>query len=155
MLGLEPKFVDYSHLAVKLDEATLRAGLAADEKRLRELGYDARWLLIDRGETAEAVVAAAPKEKTFDCILIGAGIRTISDMSSRESARAECITTDVVESSSCPRPFVVLLRAETLLHEIDECAHVRGQPALAREHNVHVDRRDRPVGEERHELARS
>ena len=31
MLGLDPKVVDYSHLAVKLDEATLRAGLAADE----------------------------------------------------------------------------------------------------------------------------
>ena len=80
MLGLEPKFVDYSHLAVKLDEPTLRAGLAADEKRLRELGYDAKWLLIDRGETAEAVVAAALKEKTFDCVLVGAGIRTVPPM---------------------------------------------------------------------------
>jgi hypothetical protein len=80
MLGLDPKVVDYSHLAVKLDEPTLRAGLAADEKRLRDLGYDARWLLIDRGETAEAVVAAALKEKTFDCVLVGAGIRTIPPM---------------------------------------------------------------------------
>jgi len=77
MLGLDPKVVDYSHLAVKLDEPTLRAGLAADEKRLRDLGYDAQWLLIDRGETAVAVVSAALKEKTFDCVLIGAGIRTI------------------------------------------------------------------------------
>jgi hypothetical protein len=80
MLGLDPKVVDYSHLAVKLDEAALRAGLAADEKRLRELGYDAKWLLVDRGETAEAVVAAALKEKTFDCVLVGAGIRTIPPM---------------------------------------------------------------------------
>ena len=80
MLGLDPKVVDYSHLAVKLDEPTLRAGLAADEKRLRELGYDAKWLLVDRGETAEAVVAAALKEKTFDCVLIGAGIRTVPPM---------------------------------------------------------------------------
>ena len=80
MLGLDPKVVDYTHLAVKLDEATLRAGLAADEKRLRDLGYDAKWLLLDRGETAEAVVAAALKEKTFDCVLVGAGIRTVSPM---------------------------------------------------------------------------
>jgi hypothetical protein len=80
MIGLDPKVVDYSHLAVKLDEPTLRAGLAADEKRLRDLGYDARWLLIDRGETAEAVLSAALKEKTFDCVLIGAGIRTIPPM---------------------------------------------------------------------------
>ena len=80
MLGLDPKVVDYSHLAVKLDEPTLRAGLAADEKRLRELGYDAKWLLIDRGETAEAVVSAALREKTFDCVLVGAGIRTVPPM---------------------------------------------------------------------------
>jgi len=80
MIGLDPKVVDYSHLAVKLDEASLRAGLAADEKRLRDLGYDARWLLVDRAETALNVVSAALKEKTFDCVLIGAGIRTIPPM---------------------------------------------------------------------------
>jgi hypothetical protein len=80
MIGLDPKVVDYAHLAVKLDEATLRARLAADEKRLRDLGYDAHWLLIDRGETAEAVVLAALTEKKFDCVLIGAGIRTIAPL---------------------------------------------------------------------------
>ncbi|MGD0678839.1 MAG: hypothetical protein ABSC94_25825 [Polyangiaceae bacterium] len=80
MIGLDPKVVDYAHLAVKLDEPTLRAGLAADEKRLRDLGYEAGWLLIDRGETAEAVVSAALREKTFDCVLIGAGIRTVPPM---------------------------------------------------------------------------
>jgi|SRR5450432_2938366 len=77
MLGLDPKLVDYAHLPVKLDEATLRAALAADEKRLGDLGYDAKWLLLDRGETAETVLSAALKEKTFDCVLIGAGIRTV------------------------------------------------------------------------------
>jgi hypothetical protein len=76
MIGLDPKVVDYAHLPVKLDESTLRNALTEDEKRLRELGYDARWLLIDRGETAEAVVSAELTQ-TFDCILIGAGIRTI------------------------------------------------------------------------------
>jgi len=80
MIGLDPKVVDYAHLPLKLDEPTLRAGLAADEKRLRDLGYDARWLLVDRGETAEAVLSAALKEKALDCVLIGAGIRTIPPM---------------------------------------------------------------------------
>ena len=80
MVGLDPKVVDYAHLPTKLDEPTLRAGLAADEKRLRDLGYDARWLLVDRGETAEAVLATALKEGTFDCVLIGAGIRTIAPL---------------------------------------------------------------------------
>jgi hypothetical protein len=77
LIGLDPKVVDYASLPTKLDEPTLRAGLAADEKRLRDLGYDARWLLTDRGETAQAVVARALENETFDGILIGAGIRTI------------------------------------------------------------------------------
>jgi hypothetical protein len=77
LIGLDPKVVDYSQLPVKLDEPTLRASLATDEKRLRDLGYDARWLLIDRGETAEAVVSASLDEQAFDCVLIGAGIRTV------------------------------------------------------------------------------
>ena len=77
LVGLDPKVVDYAHLPVKLDEPTLRAGLATDEKRLRDLGYDARWLLVDCGETAEAVLSAALEDKAVDCILIGAGIRTI------------------------------------------------------------------------------
>lgn len=80
MIGLDPKVVDYSHLPVKLDEASLREGLAKDEKRLRELGYDARWLLVDRGETALDVVSGALAENTFDCVLVGAGIRTIAPM---------------------------------------------------------------------------
>ena len=53
MIGLDPTLVDYAHLPAKLDEATLRTALAADEKRLGDLGYDAKWLLVDRGETAE------------------------------------------------------------------------------------------------------
>jgi hypothetical protein len=77
LIGLDPKLVDYAHLPVKLDEPTLRAGLATDEKRLRDLGYDARWLLVDRGETAETVVAAALDNEAVDCVLIGAGIRTV------------------------------------------------------------------------------
>lgn len=77
LIGLDPKVVDYAHLPVKLDEPTLRAGLATDVQRLRDLGYDASWLLVDRGDTAEAVVSAALEDKTVDCILIGAGIRTV------------------------------------------------------------------------------
>jgi hypothetical protein len=77
LIGLDPKVVDYAHLPVKLDEPSLRAGLATDEKRLRDLGYDASWLLVDRGDTAEAVVSAALDDTPVDCILIGAGIRTV------------------------------------------------------------------------------
>jgi hypothetical protein len=50
----------------------LGADHGKDERRLRVLGYDARWLLVDRGETAEAVVSAALQGKAFACALIGA-----------------------------------------------------------------------------------
>jgi hypothetical protein len=80
MIGLDPKVVDYAALPVRLDEPTLRAGLAADEQRLRDLGYNASWLLIDRGETAEAVVSAALEGQTFGCVLLGAGIRTVPSL---------------------------------------------------------------------------
>ncbi len=77
LIGLDPKFVDYAALPVRLDEPTLRAGLEADVRRLRGLGYDADWLLVDRGETAGSALSTALQSKTFDCILIGAGIRTV------------------------------------------------------------------------------
>ena len=41
LIGLEPKFVDYATLPVRLDEPTLRAGLEADVQRLGDLGYNA------------------------------------------------------------------------------------------------------------------
>jgi hypothetical protein len=80
LIGLEPKLVDYASLPTKLDEPTLRAGLEADLQRLRSLGYDAEWLLVDRGETAEVVASAKLLAMAFDCVLIGAGIRTIAPL---------------------------------------------------------------------------
>jgi hypothetical protein len=81
LIGLDPKVVDCAALPTHLDEPTLRAGLDKDVHKLRELGYQADWLLIDRGETAEAVASAKLQSDTFDCILVGAGIRTVPPLS--------------------------------------------------------------------------
>jgi len=80
LIGLEPSLVDYASLPTRLDEPTLRAALDADVRRLRDLGYDADWLLVDRGQTAEAVLSAKLQSETFACVLIGAGIRTIQPL---------------------------------------------------------------------------
>jgi hypothetical protein len=80
LIGLDPKVVDYASLPTRLDEPTLRAALETDVQRLRELGYDATWLFTDRGETAVSVVSARLAAEKFDCILVGAGIRTIGPM---------------------------------------------------------------------------
>ncbi|MGH7330050.1 MAG: hypothetical protein ACREJX_17020, partial [Polyangiaceae bacterium] len=59
-----------------LTHEKLSFGLQAQEKMLREVGFDVKMLLVDLGETAEAVARTALQEKKYDAVLIGAGVRT-------------------------------------------------------------------------------
>lgn len=80
LVGLDPGVVDFSDPALaasNLDAAKLQAGLDAAEAELKALGYDASWVLTDRGETAEATVRARLTEAPCDCVLVGGGIRLI------------------------------------------------------------------------------
>lgn len=75
LIGLDPSVVDYerwSHLSPEKLEAVLRS----DETRLNELGYDADICFIDHGETAEKTVRGYLDGDSFDCVLVGAGVRT-------------------------------------------------------------------------------
>jgi hypothetical protein len=76
VIGLEPDLVDFSSMP-DMTAAKVRAGLAADKAKLEALGYAADLCLTDLGETAEAVVTSRLSGKSFDCVVIGAGIRTI------------------------------------------------------------------------------
>jgi hypothetical protein len=76
VIGFEPTLLDYTTIP-DLDAAKVMAGLKADETRLRNLGYEVELCLHDLGETAEAVVRDRLNQKQFDCIVIGAGVRTI------------------------------------------------------------------------------
>ena len=76
VIGFEPTLLDYTTIP-DLDAAKVMAGLKADETRLRNLGYEVELCLHDLGETAEAFVRDRLKQKQFDCIVIGAGVRTI------------------------------------------------------------------------------
>jgi len=76
LLGLLPSVVDVSSFP-GLTEEKLATSLAAQEKSLCDLGFDAKWCLVDRGETAVAVVQAALEAKHYDVVLIGAGVRTM------------------------------------------------------------------------------
>jgi hypothetical protein len=53
------------------------AGIKSSEGELTRLGYSVQTCLTDFGETAEAVVQKQLKQKRFDCVLIGAGVRTV------------------------------------------------------------------------------
>lgn len=76
VIGLEPGLVDFSTMP-DMNAEKVRTGLEADQAKLAALGYQAELCLTDVGETAADVVAQKLAEKSFDCIVIGAGIRTI------------------------------------------------------------------------------
>ncbi len=77
IVGLEPSLIDFSDPAYARgrNAAAVRAGLEVDEAQLKALGYDAELCLIDFGETAETVLRQRLGQTSFDCILIGAGVR--------------------------------------------------------------------------------
>jgi hypothetical protein len=76
VIGLEPSLVDFSSMP-DMNADKVRAGLDADQAKLAALGYDAELCLTDLGETAADVVTRKLSEKPFDCVVIGAGVRTI------------------------------------------------------------------------------
>ena len=81
VVGLEPSLIDFSdpaYGATGLDAAGVRAGLEADKAHLNALGYNAELCLTDFGDTAETVLRERLSKKSFDCILIGAGLRLIA-----------------------------------------------------------------------------
>jgi len=80
VIGLDPTLIDFSHpdyASTGMDATKVLAGLKSSEDELTRLGYSVQMCLTDFGETAEAVVQSQLKQKRFDCILIGAGVRTI------------------------------------------------------------------------------
>jgi len=82
VIGVQPALMDFSdpdYAAYPgMDAAKVLAGLKAAEASLTDRGYDVQMCLTDFGETAEAVVQYQLEQQRFDCILIGAGVRTIA-----------------------------------------------------------------------------
>ncbi len=78
VIGLDPTLIDFSQpgYAPGMNTAKVLAGLKSSEDELTRMGYSVQMCLTDFGETAEAVVQSVLKQKRFDCILIGAGVRS-------------------------------------------------------------------------------
>jgi DNA-binding LacI/PurR family transcriptional regulator len=78
VIGLDPTRIDFSQpgYAPGMEATKGLAGLKSSEEELTRLGYSVQMCLTDFGETAEAVARSQLKRKRFDCILIGAGVRT-------------------------------------------------------------------------------
>ena len=79
VIGLDPALIDFSQPGYPpgMDAKKVLAGLKSSEEELARLGYSVRICMTDFGETAETLVQQRLKQERFDCILIGAGVRTI------------------------------------------------------------------------------
>jgi hypothetical protein len=73
-IGIEPAFADFAAFP-QLTPELIRSYIDAQIEQLRALGFDAESCLIDLGETAEEVTATALKANSFDCVVIGTGLR--------------------------------------------------------------------------------
>ena len=79
VIGLDPTLIDFSQPGYPpgMNATKVFAGLQACEDELTGLGYSVQMCFTDFGETAESVVQDQLGQKRFDCVLIGAGVRTV------------------------------------------------------------------------------
>jgi len=73
-IGIDPTFADF-HALPGLTPELVRAYIDAQIERLRALGYDAESCLVDLGGSAEQTVESVLRSRSFDCVVIGAGLR--------------------------------------------------------------------------------
>ena len=74
-LGLDPVFADFAEFP-ELTPDLIRAFIDPQLERLRDLEYEVDSCLVDLGKTAEAVLGEHLRSRSFDCVVIGAGLRT-------------------------------------------------------------------------------
>ena len=73
-IGLDPVLVDPKAMG-GFSPAVVRAFIDSQLDRIRVAGYEVESCLVDRGDGAEAVVTEQLRKRTFDCVLIGGGLR--------------------------------------------------------------------------------
>lgn len=80
-IGLQPQLINFADPAYAafpgMTAEKVQGGLDKDIAALNALGYDAKLCLTDFGETAEDVIRATLLNRRCDCVVIGAGVRTI------------------------------------------------------------------------------
>jgi hypothetical protein len=79
LVGYEPEIVDFSDPALPpgMTAEKIHAGLALALKQFAERGWEADLSLIRPDETAGPAVERQLASKTYDCVVIGAGIRLL------------------------------------------------------------------------------
>jgi len=76
LVGWNPDVVEYDKWS-RLTPEKLRAGLEGDKDKMNVQGYKAKLGLIDSADTSSKSVIDLLSERTYECMLIGAGVRTV------------------------------------------------------------------------------
>lgn len=76
-VGQEPETVDFSDPALPpgFDAAKIHAGIAVGMAQMKERGWDADLCLVPPDETAALALSRKLAGATYDCVVIGGGIR--------------------------------------------------------------------------------
>lgn len=83
LIGIDPKLIDPNlSTATGWDANRVRAAAQDANKRLVELGYELQSCLLDPRGTDESVVSDTLSREKFDCIMVGAGDRVLSQNTS-------------------------------------------------------------------------
>ena len=77
LLGYDPETVDFSDPALPpgMTAEKVHAGIAVAMKQFAERGWEADVGMIRPDETAGPTVAGQLASKSYDCVVIGAGVR--------------------------------------------------------------------------------
>lgn len=78
IVGWNPLAADYTKWP-GLTPEKLQGAFDADKSTFKALGYEVEYGLIESESTAQAVLLNRLMEKPRDCVLIGAGVRTIAE----------------------------------------------------------------------------
>ena len=78
LIGWNPDSTDYSKWP-ELTPEILSSALEADRSSLVTQGYDASWCFLADAESATDTVTQALENTSYDCVLIGAGVRLDPD----------------------------------------------------------------------------
>ena len=78
VVGLDPTLIDFSQPGYPpgMSAEKVFAGMKSSDDELTRLGYRVQTCMTDFGETAETVFRSQLEQQQFDCVLIGAGVRT-------------------------------------------------------------------------------
>lgn len=96
IVGLQPELIDFSSPEYAafpgLTAEKVLAGLHAGAASLRALGYDTQICLTDFGATADTVLRNELNQKEYDCVLVGAGVRTVPTFTRMHPAQKYVLT---------------------------------------------------------------